>query len=80
MYYFVHRGIELLKEKGVCSMITSNYYLGNSYAKFLRNYLKNHIVKVINFENFRVFANANIHTAIFIAEKKTCVRGNLIFH
>jgi len=69
MYYFIYKGIELLNNYGVYGVITSNYYLGNSYAKLLRKYLKEHISKIINFKDFLIFEDANIHTNIIIAHK-----------
>jgi len=69
MYYFIYRGIENLNETGIYGVIASNYYLGNSYAMPLRIYLKKYITKILNFKNFRVFKNANVHTNIIIASK-----------
>ncbi|MCD6413286.1 MAG: N-6 DNA methylase, partial [Elusimicrobia bacterium] len=69
MYYFIYKGIELLNSYGVYGVITSNYYLGNSYAKLLRKYLKEHVSKIINFKDFLIFKDANIHTNIIIAHK-----------
>ncbi|KAF5437800.1 Type I restriction-modification system, DNA methylase subunit, partial [Candidatus Methanophagaceae archaeon] len=69
MYYFIYRGIENLNETGIYGVIASNYYLGNSYAMPLRKYLKKYITKILNFKNFRVFKNANVHTNIIIASK-----------
>ena len=69
MYYFIYRGIENLNKIGIYGIIASNYYLGNSYAVPLRKYLKKHITKILNFKNFRVFKNANVHTNIIIASK-----------
>jgi len=70
MYYFLYRAIELLNKDGVSGFITSNYYLGNDYAKPLRRYLKHYITKIINFKNYKVFKNANVHTSIIISQKK----------
>ena len=69
MYYFIYRGIENLNETGIYGVIASNYYLGNSYAVPLRKYLKKYITTILNFKNFRVFKNANVHTNIIIASK-----------
>ena len=69
MYYFIYKGIKILNETGICGVITSNYYLGNNYARPLRKYLKQYIMKILNFKNFLVFKNANVHTNIIIAQK-----------
>ncbi|MBI4683332.1 MAG: Eco57I restriction-modification methylase domain-containing protein, partial [Nitrospirae bacterium] len=70
VYYFIFLGIELLKEPGCCAFITSNYYLGNEYAKKLRTYLKAHSSKIVNFKDHMVFDGASIHTCISISHKK----------
>jgi len=69
MYYFIYKGIELLNKNGVYGVITSNYYLGNSYARPLRKYLKNYISRILNFKEYLVFEEANVHTNIIIAHK-----------
>lgn len=71
VYYFIYLGIELLKKTGCCALITSNYYLGNEYAKKLRAYLKDHATKIINFKDHRVFDAASIHTCISISSKES---------
>lgn len=63
-------GIELLKKLGCCVFITSNYYLGNEYARKLRAYLKTHVSKIINFKDYMVFDAASIHTCISVSCKE----------
>ena len=70
MYYFMYRGIEFLKEDGLYGIITSNYFLGNEYAKKLRVFLSDKITKIVNFKNAKIFS-ANVHTALIFAEKHT---------
>ena len=70
MYYFMYRGIEFLKEDGLYGIITSNYFLGNEYAKKLRVFLSDKITKIVNFRNAKIFS-ANVHTALIFAEKHT---------
>jgi len=69
MYYFLYMGIRILKEQGIFGMITSNYFIGNEYAKSLRGFLSNHISEILNFGDYQVFEDANVHTAIIFAEK-----------
>jgi adenine-specific DNA-methyltransferase len=71
VYYFIYLGIELLNKNGCCTLITSNYYLGNEYAKKLRLYLKDHTSKIINFKDYMVFDAASIHTCISFSYKNT---------
>ena len=70
MYYFIYRGIEFLKEDGLYGIVTSNYFLGNEYAKKLRVFLSDKITKIVNFRNAKIFS-ANVHTALIFAEKHT---------
>ncbi len=70
VYYFIYLGIKFLRKNGCCSLITSNYYLGNDYAKKLRNYLKNHVSKIINFKDHLVFDGVSIHTCISFSHKE----------
>ena len=72
MYYFIYKGIKLLKNDGRLGLITSNYYIGNEYAKKLRLFLNKHVEKIIDFRNEMIFADANVHTAIIFASQ-----GNL---
>lgn len=69
MYYFLYRGVYALNKNGVASVITSNYFLGNTYAKSIRKFLKEYIISLINFSDFHVFSDANVHTAIINLEK-----------
>ncbi|HEA21541.1 hypothetical protein LCGC14_1238860 [marine sediment metagenome] len=78
MYYFLYIGLAMLKAKGSFGVITSNYFIGNEYAKGIRNYLANHLKHIINFENYHVFKDANVHTAIVIADK-TPVEDSVLF-
>ncbi len=78
LYYFIYRGIECLNSNGCCALITSNYYLGNEYAKKLRKYLKTHIEKIVNFKDQMVFDEASIHTCISISSK-AATSQNVIF-
>jgi len=70
VYYFIYLGVELLSKMGCCVLITSNYYLGNEYAKKLRSYLARHTSKIINFKDHMVFEAASIHTCISISYKE----------
>ena len=79
VYYFIYIGIELLNPNGFCIFITSNYYLGNNYAKKLREYLKKHVIKIINFKDRQVFSEASIHTCITCSSKKLVIEKILFF-
>ena len=70
MYYFLYKGIKLLKADGLMGMITSNYYLGNEYAKKLRLFLNGHVERIIDFHNEMIFLDANVHTSIIFASNR----------
>ncbi|MEA2098338.1 MAG: TaqI-like C-terminal specificity domain-containing protein, partial [Patescibacteria group bacterium] len=68
VYYFMYLGLKMLSVNGVVALITSNYYLGNEYAKKLRKALLPHVSKVVNFKNHQVFSSASVHTCITLMQ------------
>ncbi|MBW1744768.1 MAG: N-6 DNA methylase [Deltaproteobacteria bacterium] len=79
VYYFIYLGIKLLRKTGCCALITSNYYLGNDYAKKLRNFLKDHVSTIINFKDYMVFDGVSIHTCISLSHKEVKSREVTFF-
>lgn len=79
VYYFIYLGIKLLSKTGCCALITSNYYLGNDYAKKLRNFLKDHVSTIINFKDYMVFDGVSIHTCISLFHKEVKSREVTFF-
>jgi len=79
VYYFIYLGVELLNKTGCSVLITSNYYLGNEYAKKLRSYLGQHISKVINFRDHMVFESASVHTCISVSYKEPKFKDVIFF-
>lgn len=79
VYYFIYLGVELLNKTGCSVLITSNYFLGNEYAKKLRLYLRQHISKVINFRDHMVFESASIHTCISVSYKEPKFKDVIFF-
>lgn len=71
MYYFLFKGIYVLKDYGIYGVITSNYFIGNDYADKLRLFLNKHIETIVNFEKTLVFDDANVHTTLVFAKKNT---------
>lgn len=59
-YFFFHKGLDMLKEDGELSFITTNYFPTATGAKNLRCDMKRRSVvrKLINFNEVRVFASA----------------------
>ena len=70
-YYFFMKGNKILKEKGLLSFITPQYWLNATAAKKLRNNLSNSmsLKSIFDVSNTKVFAKANINTMVFIFEK-----------
>lgn len=71
-YFFFHLGIDILKENGVLSFITTNYYLTADGAYNLRKDFKErtNLLKLINFNEIKVFETAKgQHNLITILEK-----------
>lgn len=73
-YFFFHLGLDLLKDTGVCSYITTNYFTTALGARTLRTDLKSRssIIELINFNEGKVFNSAaGQHNMI-----TTLVKGN----
>lgn len=71
-YFFFHLSINLVKNKGTISFITTNYFLTASGAIKLRNHIKDecNILKLINFNEVKVFESAlGQHNIITFLEK-----------
>lgn len=67
---FYEAGVDLLKENGVLSYITSNKFLSQGYGLKLRQlFLKYKINRIINF-NYDVFEAATVRTCVFELTKK----------
>jgi len=69
--YFMLHGIKFLKEGGRIGYITSNSWLDVDYGKFLQEFLLKNtkIIAIIESKVERWFEDADINTAITIAEK-----------
>lgn len=72
-YFFIAKGIEILKQKGLLSFITTNYWITASGGqKKLRPYIKKevNILNYIDFGEYKIFDNAlGQHNCIFLFEK-----------
>lgn len=71
-YYFIYRGIDILKENGVLSYITTNYFITADGAKKLRKFLKEKVSfkNIINFNEYEIFKAAKgQHNMIFTITK-----------
>lgn len=80
-YFFIHKGLDLLKDKGILSFITTNYFLTATYADKLRKdlYDRSVITEFINFKEFKIFKSAQgQHNIITILQKD--VDKNILCH
>ncbi|MGL6064199.1 MAG: Eco57I restriction-modification methylase domain-containing protein [Fusobacteriaceae bacterium] len=78
LYFFIEKGIELLKEGGILSYLTTNYWFMADSAIKLRKLVKDegHLIRIDNM-NCSVFKDApGQHNAIFMWEK-TKIKNNL---
>lgn len=72
LYFFFHLGLDLTNEKGIISLITTNYYITADGGKKLRQDMKerSNIEKIINFNEKKVFDSARgQHNMITILTK-----------
>ena len=67
LYYFIYRGINILKKRGVLVYITTNYFTTANSGKKLRKFLKKNgsFKRIINFDDNKVFDDAILHSMIF---------------
>lgn len=67
-YFFIYKGFELLKPKGVLNFITTNYFITADGANKLRLFLKNKVsfLSMINLDACKLFKDApGMHNLIF---------------
>lgn len=70
-YYFIHRGIDLLKPGGILCQLTTSYYATADFAAKLRERLRTEggISAMVSFNDQRVFAGALGHHLILFYQK-----------
>jgi hypothetical protein len=69
--FFIERGFNIMKSKGVFSFITSNKFFGTEYGKKVRTFLINYkFLELINFEQVRIFDEALVSTTIISLKKE----------
>jgi len=67
---FIEKSFNLLREKGVTSLITPNKWLSMSYGTAIRKIIKKHLYLISDHSNYRVFEDAGIFPIVFFASKK----------
>ncbi|MEY4926388.1 MAG: hypothetical protein RI894_824 [Bacteroidota bacterium] len=70
-YYFITKGIELLKQNGRIGYIFPNTFLSNNYAKKFRSRLleTTHIHSISDLSDDKTFADASVRTCILALSK-----------
>jgi len=74
LHYFFHLGIDLLRQDGVLSFITTNYYPTATFGSNLRHDFKvrTKVLTLINFQEIKIFESAlGQHNMITTLQKST---------
>ena len=81
LYFFIELGIDLLKEGGYLSFITTNYWLQAGGAKKLREKIlkETSLLRVFDFNEFKVFEGTGQHNLVFILQKNKNVNNKIKF-
>lgn len=80
-YYFIEKGLELLKEGGVLAYITTSYWTRADSAGRLREYIRSQagFAEVIDFQDIRLFEEAQGHNSLVFILKKG-YRGSFLHY
>lgn len=80
--YFYEQGVNLLKEKGIISLISSGKFFEASYGKPLLDFLVKsiQIIEVINFGDLEIFQGISAYPLIFTAQKSADLNKNYTFN
>ena len=75
-YFFIMKSLNLLKNDGIVSLITPNYWIENQYADLLRaEVLQHQILEIINLEGIKVFKDEgrwlNVSTCILSVQRRS---------
>jgi adenine-specific DNA-methyltransferase len=69
--YFIEKGFDVLKNKGVFTYIMPNKFMQAAYGKPARKFLlTNRLFKIIDFGDFQVFDEATTYPCILLAGKE----------
>ena len=79
-YYFVHRGIEILKTDGLFSFIVNSYWLNSTGSEKLINDIKTKtsIEEIFFFHNLKIFKNVSGQHLIFRLNKNHLIDETII--
>ena len=73
LYYFVFKGISLLKQNGRLGFIVARYFIESVYAQKLREFLLGNVAieMIIDFGNIQIFENVDVLTSIIVLRKES---------
>ena len=79
-YYFIINSVNLLKDNGLLSFITSRYWLEATDANKLREFILENcqIISIVDFRDIQVFKGVGIHTLIHVFKKGDFSNNDLI--
>ena len=68
---FYEKGVQLLKQKGLLTFITSNSWMRSQYGELLRKFFvsKTNPLMLLNIEDKQVFEEATVESSILMVEK-----------
>jgi len=76
--YFFERGVSLLNERGLFSIIVANKWMRANYGEPLRKWLKEHTIhEIVDFGDLPVFQNVTTYPCIITLSKKLTTRGTI---
>lgn len=70
-YYFLHRGVDILRPQGILCQLTTSYYATADFASRLRDHLRESggITGLVSFNDQKVFAGVMGHHLILFYQK-----------
>jgi hypothetical protein len=69
--FFIEKGFEILKEKGVFTFIMPNKFMQTGYGQPARKFLlKQNLIEIVDFGDFQVFEEATTYPCILTASKE----------
>ena len=80
--YFIEKGINLMKEKGLFSFILPNKFLKATYGKQIRKVIKedSNLELLFDFDDYPVFADATTYPIIYVLNKNNNYTEKTFFY
>jgi len=77
---FIEKGLKILKQKGLISMIIPYPFINQMYAKMLRRHIIDNynLVEIADLSNEKIFKNAIVTNCIFVVSKRKKLRNVII--